>query len=169
MADDSIKKIIEILNLKPHPEGGFFAETYRSGECLDADVLPGGYEGARPLSTAIYYMLTRGTFSEMHRLASDEIFHFYIGDPVEMLLLYPDGTGKIVMLGADISAGMSPQVVVPKGVWQGARVAGEGEYALLGTTVAPGFEFADYERGDREKLCSAYPQHEKLIQELTGF
>jgi predicted cupin superfamily sugar epimerase len=117
--------------------------------------------------TAIYYLLEPGTFSELHRVASDEIFHFYLGDPVEMLQLWPDGSAKRVLIGTDIESGMAPQLVVPHGVWQGARLVAGGKLALLGCTVSPGFEYADYESGSRQLLCEAYPEHTDMIRGLT--
>ncbi|HYB69054.1 MAG TPA: cupin domain-containing protein [Candidatus Bathyarchaeia archaeon] len=156
------------LRLRPHPvEGGFFAETYRSGESLPATALAGRYAGARALATAIYYLLTPETFSALHRLASDEIFHFYLGDPVEMLQLWPDGSHRLVTIGTDLEAGEHPQVLVPRGVWQGARLRSGGRLALLGTTVAPGFDLADYESGRREPLARRWPAAAELIAALT--
>ena len=160
--------LIARLGLTPHPrEGGWFAETYRSDERVASAALPVRYGAERALGTAIYYLLTPATFSEMHRLASDEIFHFYLGDPAEMLLLGPDGSGAMVLLGPDLAAGMRPQVVVARGIWQGARLREGGRFALLGTTVAPGFEYADYESGARADLLAAYPSHAPLITALT--
>ena len=160
------EEIIALLNLKPHPEeGGYFVETYRSEELLLPGTLPD--RGRRCYGTAIYYLLTPDTFSAVHRLKSDEIFHFYLGDPVEMLQLWPDGSGRILVLGSDLLKGMQPQIVVPKGVWQGTRLLLGGEYALLGTTVAPGFEFADFESGNRNVLIKSFPQFKDLIISLT--
>ena len=160
------EEIIKLLQLRPHPkEGGYFRETYRSA-VLFSD-LPSRYRGKHSASTAIYYLLTPETFSAMHRLASDEVFHFYMGSPVQMLQLFPDGQGKILGLGSDLKAGQSPQVIVPAGVWQGSRLVAGGSFALMGTTVAPGFDFADYESGQREKLIEQYPQFAKMIRELT--
>ncbi len=161
------EEIISLLRLMPHPEGGFFAETYRSTGLIARDNLPSRYGGDRSFGTAIYYLLTPGTFSSMHRLAGDEIFHHYLGDPVEMLHLFPDGRGKIALLGADLASGMVPQAVVPAGVWQGARLVPGGTYALLGTTVAPGFDFDDFETGDRTDLVERYPSMAGLITALT--
>jgi len=161
-------QIIALFNLKPHPEeGGYFAETYRSSETLSEKALPSRYKGIRPFGTAIYYVLTPETFSAMHRLQSDEIFHFYLGTPVEMLQLRPDGSGKIITIGPDILNGMQPQAIVPRGVWQGARLTKGGKFALLGTTVSPGFELADYESGRRDELANSYPQFRDLIIGLT--
>lgn len=165
---DTIEQIKHLLQLKPHPaEGGYFIETYRSEEIIPAHALPARYSSKRSFSTAIYFLLTAETVSVMHRLQSDEIFHFYFGDPVEMLNLYPDGSGRVITLGADLLKGMVPQVVVPKGVWQGARLKSGGTFALLGTTVAPGFEYTDYEAGNRDELMTIYPQYSDLIIALT--
>jgi predicted cupin superfamily sugar epimerase len=162
------QKIITLFNLKLHSEeGGYFIETYRSSETISEKALPGRYKGGRSFGTAIYYLLTPKTFSSVHRLQSDEIFHFYLGGPVEMLQLWPDGSGKVLTLGSDILNGMLPQVVVPGGVWQGARLLKNGGFALLGTTVSPGFEFADYESGRRDELIKSYPQFRELIIVLT--
>ncbi len=162
------QQVIEILGLQPHPkEGGYFVESYRSSGSIPRSALPEGYSGDRSFGTAIYYLLTPDSFSEMHRLRSDEVFHHYLGDPVEMLQLWPEGRGEIVKLGTDLEAGMRPQVVVPRGVWQGSRLAPGGSFALLGCTVAPGFDYADYEAGDRGTLLKAYPRSWELIQALT--
>jgi predicted cupin superfamily sugar epimerase len=164
----TLEELKSLLNLERHPaEGGYFAETYRSVERVPGAVLPDRYDADRSLATAIYYLLDAGTFSAMHRLKSDEVFHFYLGDPVEMLQLWPDGSGRVVMLGTDLRQGMRPQAVVAGGVWQGARLAPGGKLALLGTTVSPGFEFADYETGQRESLVAAYPAFRDMIAALT--
>jgi len=162
-------EIITRLGLKPHPkEGGFFSETYRADETIPTENLPGRYGGSRAFGTCIYYLLTPRTFSAIHRLQSDEIFHFYLGDPVEMLQLLPDGNGKVMVIGPDLLTGMTPQVVVPRGVWQGARLAAGGEFALLGCTVAPGFDYADYEHGRRADLIDQYPDFWEKIIALTA-
>ena len=164
----SAKEIQELLKLKPLPiEGGYFAETYRSKFTLSQRSLPSGYFGERALSTAIYYMLTPDTFSAMHRLKGDEVYHFYLGDPTEMLILTPDGTGETLLMGQDIVSGMRLQHVVPGGVWQGSHLAPGGKFALLGTTMAPGFDPADFESGAREELSARYPAYAKLIAVLT--
>jgi len=125
--------------------------------------------GMRAQGTAIYYLLEAGTFSEMHVLASDEIFHFYFGDPVEMLQLHEDGRGSAVFtLGGDLSAGQNVQLVVPAGVWQGTRLVEGGKVALLGCTVTPGFDFADYRGGSYAELAAKWPAEAERIRKLTG-
>jgi uncharacterized protein len=162
------EKIRELLKLQPLPtEGGYFAETYRSELILSADALRGIYSSERPVATAIYYMLTPETFSAMHKLTGDEVYHFYLGDAIEMLLLKPDGTGAAILLGPDIAAGMHLQHVVGGGTWQGSRLVPGGRFALLGTTMAPGFAREDYEHGSREALSAQYPQYAPLITFLT--
>jgi predicted cupin superfamily sugar epimerase len=111
--------------------------------------------------------LTPDTFSALHRLASDEVFHFYLGDPVEMLQVWPDGSHRVVLIGTDLAAGERPQVVVPRGIWQGARLRPGGRFALLGTTVAPGFDYADYETASRPALLATHPTAHALITALT--
>ena len=151
------------LNLEPHPvEGGHFRRTYTSGiSTLKLD------RGTRPASTAIYYLLEPGTFSEMHLLASDELFHFYLGDPVEMLQLHPDGRSEWMTLGPDLEAGQHVQLLVPAGVWQGTRLIGEGKVALLGCTVTPGFDYADYTSGTYSDLSGKWPNSAENIRALT--
>jgi predicted cupin superfamily sugar epimerase len=161
-------ELIAMLQLTPHPkEGGFFRETYRSPEVLIAAHLPVRYGADRSVSTAIYYLLAPHSISALHRLATDEIFHFYLGDPVRMLQLGPGDEAREIVLGPDLNAGQQLQVVVPRGVWQGSVLAPGGRFALLGCTVAPGFDYADYEHGDRESLQALYPKFAESIQRLT--
>jgi predicted cupin superfamily sugar epimerase len=171
MADESspdAREIIALLGLEPHPgEGGLYTETWRSGETLDAAALPGRYSGPRALGTAIYYLLTPDTASTMHRLRSDEIFHFYLGDPVEILVISPGEAGRTHRLGTNLLAGHRPQLLVPRGSWQGSRLIPGGRIALLGTTVAPGYDPQDFERGDRQALIAMFPAHAPLIRALT--
>jgi uncharacterized protein len=159
MTADEIKAL---LHLEPHPvEGGWYRRTYTSAVSV---ALLGG---VRPYGTAIYYLLEEGTFSEMHMLASDEIFHFYLGDPVEMLFLLSDGSSARVTLGPDLAAGQRPQVLVPAGVWQGTRLLEGARVALLGCTVTPGFDFADYRSGKYEELARQWPTEKERIRALT--
>jgi predicted cupin superfamily sugar epimerase len=161
------REIIDALGLSPHPEGGFFAETWRSDETVPAGALPPRYVGARTLGTAICFLVTADSFSAMHRLLSDEVYHVYAGDPVEMLILGPGEGGRTVVLGPGLAAGMRPQAVVPRGAWQGCRVRPGGTFALLGTTVAPGFDIRDFELGKRESLVRLYPAFGEMIEALT--
>ncbi|MBN2751084.1 MAG: cupin domain-containing protein [Rhodospirillaceae bacterium] len=162
------EKLIATLGLIPHPnEGGYFKETYRSTQKWGRSTLSEEYGGERSVGTAIYYLLTPNTLSALHRVQSDEMFHFYLGDPVEQLRLFPNGTGEIVTIGSDILAGETPQTLVPRTVWQGAQLKPGGRFALLGCTVNPGFEFADYEHGDRAALITQWPEHAGLITALT--
>ena len=161
------EQIRELLQMRPHPiEGGFFAETYRGVPVVPQSLLP-GYPGDRAISTAIYYLLTPDAFSAMHRVRGDEMFHFYLGDPVEMLQLKEDGSGEVIVLGQDIAAGMRLQHNVPGGVWQGSRVRAGGIYALLGTTMAPGFEYEDYETGTLRELSAQFPKYSAMVAALT--
>jgi uncharacterized protein len=163
-ADD----IIRLLDLQPLAmEGGFFRETYRSTRRLSPDCLGAPFQHEKAVGTAIYYLLTPGTTSALHRLPTDEIFHHYCGGPVEMLRLWPDGRSDIVQLGSDLSAGQRPQVVVPAGVWQGSRLLPGADFALMGTTMAPGFDYADFESGVRGQLIERYPAEEARIRLLA--
>lgn len=154
--------------MEPHPiEGGYFVQTYRSEIGIPKSSLSPAYPSGRAISTGIYYLLTPDTFSAMHRLPGDEMFHFYLGEPVEMLQLKPDGTGEITLLGQDLASGMKLQHVVPGGVWQGSRLVAGGAYALLGTTMSPGFEYEDYETGRRHELAQQFPAFSAKIAVLT--
>jgi uncharacterized protein len=158
-------EIIALLGLQPHPlEGGYFLETYRSGRLLPPASGPAGL--SHSLATAIYYLITEDAISPLHRLRGDEIFHFYAGDPVEMLLLEPESRGRVVILGTDLARGMRPQVLVTGGVWQGSRLLPGGTYALLGTTMAPGYDEAEYEAGHAAPLIAAYPEFRERILQL---
>lgn len=157
-----------MLGLEPHPrEGGWFRQTWKAVETIPREALPERYAGGRAAGTAIYYLLEPDNFSEMHTLASDEVFHFYLGDAVEMLQLWPDGKGKRVVLGPDLANGQQVQTVVPQGVWQGSRLIEGGKVALLGCTVSPGFDYADYASGTRADLIRGWPAWAELIEGLT--
>jgi uncharacterized protein len=148
---DSAEQVIARLGLAPLPvEGGFFRETYRSAT-----------------STAIYYLLTPSTCSLLHRLAGDEVYHFYLGDPVELLVLNKDGSGERVVLGQMIGDDQRVQHVVRGGSWQGSRLRDGGRFALMGTTMAPPFELKDFELGDRAALVREYPAYLDQITRLT--
>ena len=163
--------IIEKLNLQPLPgEGGLYTQSYLSAEVILPSALPARYASQeKPYGTAIYFLLTSDpdSFSALHCLPTDEIYHFYLGDPVEMTLLHPDGRVQRVILGPRLLEGQQVQFVVPGGVWQGSRLAKGGDFGLLGTTMAPGFTPSDYIEGRREELLAQYPQACENILALT--
>ncbi len=159
--------IRERLGLLPHPEGGFFRETYRSEETIPGDALDGRYGSARACSTAIYFMLTGDTFSSFHRLKSDEFWHFHLGDPADLHLIHPDGRHELVVVGSDLTAGQSPQALIRRGCWFAARVHNPHGFILMGCTVAPGFDFRDFELADRAELIRTFPQYAELITTFT--
>jgi hypothetical protein len=157
------------FDLKPLPlEGGYFREFFRSPEILMQSALPERYKSDKSTMTSIFYLLEPGIFSAFHRLQSDEIYHFYLGDPVDLVLLNIDGSLTNVTLGSDIYAGHQLQYAVPKGVWQGSTLMPGGQFALMGCTVAPGFDPDDYEHGHWETLLRQYPAHHALIMKLTN-
>jgi predicted cupin superfamily sugar epimerase len=164
------QELIDHLALEPlRVEGGLYRQTFLADETIPANALPPRYQRDKAFSTAIYYMLTNEpvNFSAMHVLPTEEIYHFYLGDPVEMLLLYPNGEHEKIVLGHDILGGQHVQFVVPRGVWQGSYVLPGGHFALMGTTMAPGFDFQDYIGGDRAELSTRYPEEMELIEKLT--
>ena len=160
------QELIERLDLVRHPEGGWFRRTYRSSETVSALALPERFNGSRPFSTAIYYLLESGDISALHRIKSDEVWHFYAGSALRIHCLFPDGRYQELRLGADPTAREQFQVVVPAGCWFGAELAEEG-FALVGCTVAPGFDFSDFEMAEAGPLCDRYPQYAELIMRMT--
>ncbi len=167
----SAEQLVAYFNLKPLPvEGGMFARPYISADQYAGNVLPKRYEGVdHAFGSAIYMLYTDepDSFSEFHKLKTDEVFHFYLGDPFELLLLQPDGTSRTVVMGQDVLAGQQVQFVVPAGVWQGSRLLPGGKYAFFGTTMAPAFSITDFEAASREELLQQYPHEADRIHELT--
>lgn len=161
------EQVAEILGLEPHPEGGYFKETFRSSEEISSGALPDRYNKARSIYTSIYFLITEESFSAMHRLKSDEIFHFYMGDPALIFMIHPDGRDEEKILGNDLLNGARLQILIPRHVWFGIKVIKPGKYTLTGTTMAPGFDFNDFEMADSDNLCSQYPQHTEKIQLFT--
>ena len=157
--------LVKQLGLEPHPEGGFYRETWRSSMVLRGIRPAPGPD--RAASTAIYFLLPAGTFSAFHRVTSDEAWHHYDGDPLDLHLIAEDGGHTVVALGREFARGERPQYVVPAGVWQAAVPRGD-RYALCGCTVAPGFDFADFEMPSREDLRARFPRHAEIIARLTG-
>lgn len=158
------EKIIEKLGLQLHPEGGYFKETYRS----EGEINPGSsYNGTRNYSTCIYFLLTSGMFSAFHRIKQDEIWHFYEGSNIDLHIISETGQHSSKVIGRNFFKGESPQVVVPGGSWFAAEVTTPNSFALVGCTVAPGFDFSDFELAQRNELTSAFPQHRDLIARFT--
>ncbi|HTE27387.1 cupin domain-containing protein [Flavitalea sp.] len=158
---------IQHLNLSKHIEGGSFRQTYRSPLILERECLGNNFEGPRPVSTSIYFLLEQGQFSAFHKISSDETWHFYEGDPLDIFEF--DDNGQLIThkLGRDTQKGESFQVLVTAGRWFGSRIAGNGIYSLVGCTVAPGFDFADFQLAVRAELSALYPEHKTLIAEMT--
>jgi predicted cupin superfamily sugar epimerase len=162
-----LEELVAHFELQPHPEGGYFRETYRSGDLLPAEQLSGEYSGGRNLSTCIYFLLTAQNFSAFHRIQQDEAWHFYHGAPLVLHIIAPDGSYEKHRIGMDFRRGEVPQHVVPGGCWFAAEVAEEDAYSFIGCTVSPGFHFDDFELAQRQRLIEAFPQHEALIARLT--
>ena len=158
---------IEKLHLQAHPEGGYFAETYRSSEQVQAAHLPERYGGKRSFSTGIYFLLEYPEFSALHRIKSDEMWHFYAGNTLLVYVIEPDGKLEIIRLGRNPEAGEQFQAVVKAGCWFGSRPEKKNTYSLVGCTVAPGFDFADFEMAERKELLRQFPQHQSVIELLT--
>lgn len=159
---------IRTLKLSPHPEGGYFKEVYRSTEVLATSSLPRRYGGRRPFSTSIYFLLKEGEPSRFHRLRSDEVWHFYEGGPLRIHILKRDGRYEAIDLGRDPEAGRMFQTIVKRGSWFGAEVLSGGRFSLIGCTIAPGFDFADFLLGERADLLKRFPRRRALIERLTG-
>jgi predicted cupin superfamily sugar epimerase len=158
---------IASLKLAPHPEGGFYRETYRARETIAGEHLPARFGGPRACSTAIYFLLPGDQVSVLHRIKSDEVWHFYAGSPLTLTLIDPEGRLEETRLGPDPLRGERFQALVPAGCWYGAAVDDRAGYALVGGTVAPGFEFADFELAERAALLTRYPEHRAAILRLT--
>jgi predicted cupin superfamily sugar epimerase len=157
---------VKNLQLAPHPEGGFFREVHRSTELIPHSALAPHFSGARTFATSIYYLLESRDFSAFHRILSDETWHFYAGGPLEVVMLVSD-TFTVVTLGSDLERGQHLQFTVPKGTWFASRPCLETHYSLLGCTVSPGFDFADFELGDRNTLLREFPRAREVIHALT--
>lgn len=158
---------IEKLGLQPHPEGGYYRQTYRASLELAQQALPPQFTGPRAASTAIYFLLQGDDFSAFHRLRSDELWHFYLGRSMVVHVIEDDGQYSRIHLGSDPEAGQALQAVVRAGCWFASQVLGGDSFALVGCTVAPGFEFDDFELAKRQELVRRFPQHRELIERLT--
>lgn len=158
---------IEKLGLVPHPEGGWFRETYRSSETIPVTGLPERFGGQRSFSTAIYFLLERGQFSALHRIKSDELWFFHLGGPMSIHCIADDGQHHVTRLGSSPDRSESLQLMVPAGSWFGAQPLGPGPFSLVSCTVAPGFDFSDFEMGDRDALVKMFSSHREIIERLT--
>jgi uncharacterized protein len=163
----NVKELIKRLELEPHPEGGYFKEVYRSPEKIEQLALPDRFKGSRNFATSIYFLIEKSNFSALHKIKSDETWHFYEGDPLEVIEI--DEAGKLTQtyIGRNIDQGEVFQYTVKANTWFGSRVKEGGEFSLLGCTVAPGFDFADFEMGDRTELINKFSNHKILIEEMT--
>jgi hypothetical protein len=158
---------IEKLGLLPHPEGGYWAQTYRSNERIAGGCLPDRFDGTRIFSSGIYYLLKGSQVSALHRVKSDELWHYYAGSPLTLYAIDEAGTLTETKLGSDFERGESFQVLMKADCWFGAKIDEPASYALVGCTVAPGFENEDFEMGDRSALLGQFPQHRSIIERLT--
>jgi uncharacterized protein len=161
-----VDKIIQRYHLQPHPEGGWYVQTYKSGEEIAANALPERFGGKRPFSTAIYFLLEQGNFSAFHRIKSDECWHFYEGDPLEIFILQQNGELNTIILGKDFEKVQQFQYVVPANCWFASRPAPGSSYCFVGCTVSPGFDFADFELATIDSLIATYPKHQTVISSL---
>ncbi len=162
-----IRSLITALELQPHPEGGWYREVFRSADRFAPSALPERYLGSRSCVTSIYFLLRSGEVSRFHRLRSDELWHFYEGVPLTLHLLHPDGTYGSVCLGKDPRKGEQYVVAVPRGIWMGAEGPQKRGYSLVGCTVAPGFDFTDFDLARRDELLAMYPARSDIIGRLT--
>jgi len=160
------RQLIQQYKLQPHPEGGWYSQTYKSDEQISAESLPKRFGANRAFSTAIYFLLEQGNFSAFHRIKSDECWHFYAGGPLLIFIIEQNGRLKIISLGNDFEKGQSFQCVVPANCWFASRPAPESEFCFVGCTVSPGFEFEDFELAKAAELSAFYPQHIETIKEL---
>ena len=167
MTNKNAQYWIEKLQLEPHPEGGYFLQTYRAEMVIAREALSAGFSGNRAVSTAIHFLLKGKNFSAFHRLRSDELWHFYAGEALAVHVIDREGKYSQVALGHDPEAGQVLQAVVRAGCWFASHVANWNSFALVGCTVSPGFDFDDFEMGKREKLIASYPQPRELIEQLS--
>ncbi|WP_299530773.1 cupin domain-containing protein [Ulvibacterium sp.] len=166
---EEVDEIVQNLDLKPHPEGGYFKEVYRSEGTINLENLGGAYSSIRNYATSIYFLLTYKAFSAFHKIQQDEIWHFYKGSPIELHMIAPNGDYSNVRIGNDFGKGERPQFVVPGGYWFSAETFNKGAYALVGCNVSPGFDFEDFVLADRQNLLSQFPQHREIITKFTRY
>jgi predicted cupin superfamily sugar epimerase len=163
----TIDYLVKTLNLLPHPEGGYYKETYRANLQLAKNALPEGFLGDRNIATAIYFLIEKNNFSALHKIRSDETWHFYYGDALEVIEIDENGVLTATAIGNNLIEGEVFQYTVKANNWFGSRVKAGGNFSLVGCTVAPGFDFNDFELGKKEDLLKLFPQHQKVIIEMT--
>jgi predicted cupin superfamily sugar epimerase len=161
------EELIEKLDLQKHPEGGYFTETYRSNISISGEHLPSEFHSDRNVSTCIYFMLTSNEFSAFHKVNQDEAWHFYLGERITLHMISLTGEYSKVLIGNDFSKNETPQFVVPAQYWFAAEIETPKAYALVGCTVAPGFDFEDFELAERQQLQKTFPEHSDIIKKLT--
>lgn len=163
----TVETLVKELDLLPHPEGGYYKETYRSEGKVAQTCLPSDFKGARNMATAIYFLIDKGNFSALHKIKSDETWHFYYGDALEVIEINEQGILTITQLGTNILEGETFQYTVKANTWFGSRVSENGSFSLVGCTVYPGFDFNDFKLANREDLINLFPKHKNIIVELT--
>ncbi len=165
--DKKIDEIVKILDMNPHPEGGFYKETYRSNDIIKKHALDNKFTGDRNYCTAIYFLLTSDNFSAFHRIKQDEIWHYYQGSPLYVHVIDHNGEYKRYVVGINLDQGALPQLVVPAGCWFASSVKDANSYSLVGCTVSPGFDFEDFELAERKSLVQEYPKYNEVITQFT--
>jgi len=163
---NEIADIVRQFQLLPHPEGGYYRETYRSNLIINQQSLPTGFDGDRNSSTAIYFLLEKGNFSAFHRIKSDEGWHFYAGQALLIYVINDQGEIEVIKLGNNMKNGEVFQAIVPANCWFASEPAKESDYCFVGCTVSPGFDFNDFELAQAAELMAIYPNHSQLIQRL---
>ena len=163
----NVDYLVKELNLLPHPEGGYYKETYRSEGLIHMNALPNGFSGDRNIATSIFFLIEKNNFSALHKIKSDETWHFYYGDALEVIEIDENGILRITAIGNNLAKGECFQYTVKANTWFGSRVKTGGNFSLVGCTVAPGFDFNDFELGTNEMLSNLFPQHQKIINEMT--
>lgn len=161
-----VQQLVQQFNMLPHPEGGYYKENYRSDEIISSNALPERFSGDRYFSTAIYFLLERGNFSAFHKIKSDECWHFYAGQTLNVYVLQQDGKLATIRLGSDLNNGETFQFVVPANCWFASEPATNTDFSFVGCTVAPGFDFEDFELAKADELVQLFPQHETEIRRL---
>ncbi|MEJ8843500.1 cupin domain-containing protein [Lacibacter sp. H375] len=159
-------ELINMLQLEPHPEGGYYSRTYASDEQIAVASLPTRFDGDRLISTAIYFLLEGKDYSAFHRIKSDELWHFYAGGGLHIYVIHPDGRGEVLLLGNDLASGYRFQQTVKAGCWFASKPARENSFSLVGCTVAPGFDFADFEMAKEIELLKLFPQQREWIKQF---